>query len=537
MRRNGILMHISSLPSDYGIGTMGKAAYDFADYLEKAGQSVWQILPVNPTGFGDSPYASYSTYAGNPYFIDLDMLAEDGLLKKEEYAYRYWGDNPEHVEYEHLYNSRFPVLELAAKRFLENPPKDYAQFKKDNEEWLEDFALFEALKKKHQGKPWTDWEKPYCKYDSRLAKVWARELRKEMEPYKVWQYLFFKQWNSLKDYVNAKGIKIIGDMPIYCAMDSVDAWSHPEAFLIDEKGKPEFVAGYPPESKKDTGQLWGNPLYNWKQQKKDNYEWWVNRVRHLTNLYDILRIDHFIGFDSYYAIPAKTMDPADGKWEKGPGYDLFRVLKRELGNPEIIVEDLGRITPSVKQLLRDVGYPGMKILEFAFYDRNYETNPYLPYNINKDSVAYLGTHDNNTIQGWLDSLNYNDLQYVKEFVHSHSDNKEVIHWDLVRTLLGTPAETTILQAQDLKALGGWSQMNQPNTVGMNWTWRIKKGALDDENAAWVKNITSTYGRLPVKPKKEKKEEAEDKKVPAKTYSIDLGKEKETEKKKPDLKLK
>ena len=508
MRRNGILMHISSLPSDYGIGTLGKAAYDFADYLEDAGQSLWQILPINPTGFGDSPYASYSTYGGNPYFIDLDLLQKQGLLRKEEYANRYWGDNPEHVEYEHIYNNRFPVLEIAARRFLENPPEDYEDFKKENKEWLEDFALYLALKQKHGGKAWTDWDAPYNHYHPHLAKQWAASLQDEMEKYKVWQYLFFKQWKDLKEYVNDKGIQIVGDMPIYVAADSVDAWSHPEVFLIDEKGKPEFVAGYPPETKKDTGQLWGNPLYDWKQLKKENYAWWVNRVRHLTNLYDILRMDHFIGFDSYYAIPAKTMDPADGKWEKGPGYDLFKVLKKELDHPQIIVEDLGRITPSVKQLLKDVEYPGMKIMEFAFYDRSGEKNPYLPYNFEKNCVAYWGTHDNMPLQGWIDSLKQQDLEYVKEFVHSYSDNKEALHWDLIRTLLASPAETTILQAQDLKALGSWSWMNQPNTVGKNWTWRIKKDALDAENAAWVRKITETYARLPQKKEESDKDSAD-----------------------------
>lgn len=506
MRRNGILMHISSLPSPYGIGTMGKAAYDFVDYLKDAGQSVWQMLPLNPTGYGDSPYSAYSTFAGNPYFIDLDLLEKDGLLQKEEYQWIDWGDNPEHVDYGKLYTNRFPVLKKASDRFLSRYDAErekYERFKKQNQNWLDDYALFMALKEAHNGKAWVDWDLPYRIYDKEKARQWSREYAQEVEYWKTLQYFFFRQWKQLHDYASEKDIQLIGDLPFYMAPDSADVWANGELFYLNEKGLPAKVAGTPPDNpkdEKDLGQIWGNPVYNWPYHKKTEYAWWTERIRFLADLFDIVRLDHFLGFDAFYAIDTDAKDARKGKWMKGPGMDLFQAMKQNIREPEIIVEDLGRKTESFLQLMEDAGYPGMKILEYAFNNRDGEKSPYIPYNYEKNCVAYTGTHDNNTIQGWLKDTKQEDVEFAKEFMHSFSNNPETVHWDMIRTLLASPAATTILQAQDLKALGAWARMNQPGSAGGNWAWRIKPDALDAENAAWVRKITDTYGRLPLKKK-------------------------------------
>lgn len=503
-------MHISSLPSDYGIGTMGQAAYDFADYLKKSGQSLWQILPVNPTGFGDSPYSSYSSFAGNPYFIDLDLLEKDGLLQRDEYQWIDWGSNPEQVDYAKIYNGRYPVLRKAAERFLAHPSQDYEDFKKKQGKWLDDYALYMAIKNKHDGKSWLDWDDEYKVYSEKKVKEWAEEFKDEMEFWKALQYFFYKQWDQMHDYVKKQDIQIVGDVPFYMALDSADVWANPDLFLLDEDRNLAYVSGCAPSNpkdEKDEGQVWGNPLYNWPEHKKDDYAWWTERMKHAASLYDIIRLDHFQGFDEFYAVDAKTKDARKGKYLKGPGMELFETFEQNLDNPEIIVEDLGHLTPSLKKLLKDSGYPGMKILEYAFNDRMYEDSAYLPYNYEKNCVAYTGTHDNDTIQGWIENLeatNPGDLQYAKDFMHSYGNN-ETLGWDMIRTLLASPAATTILQAQDLKALGKWARMNQPATVGTNWAWRLAKGALDDENAKWVRHIVETYGRLP---KEKKDEEAE-----------------------------
>lgn len=316
MRKNGILLHVTSLPSPYGIGTLGKEAYEFVDFLKRTGQSIWQVLPLCPTGYGDSPYASYSTFAGNPYLIDLDTLAEDGLLKPAEYQNLDWGDDEEKVDFGRLYNERYSVLELAVNRFLENPDKEYEQFLLENQDWIEDYALFMALKDANKGKPWLEWAPEYRRYDKLKANTWKEEQKERMDYYKVMQYLFFKQWNKLRAYANKNGVEILGDLPIYVALDSVDAWSNPELFLLDKDGKPSAVAGCPPDGFSADGQLWGNPLYDWAYHKKTGYDWWIRRIEHLTNVYDILRIDHFRGFDSFYSIPYGAKTARKGEWLK-----------------------------------------------------------------------------------------------------------------------------------------------------------------------------------------------------------------------------
>lgn len=500
-------MHISSLPSDYGIGTLGKAAYDFVDDLKETGQSIWQILPVCPTGYGDSPYASYSTFAGNPYFIDLDMLKDDGLLKEEEYKDIDWGDNEEAVDYGKIYNNRFKVLDKAVERFLENPTQEYAQFCFDEQDWLEDFALFMALKEANGGKPWLEWDDEHRQYDPLKANHWKEVYQDRVEYFRVLQYLFYKQWKQLRKYANDNGVEIVGDLPIYVSLDSVDAWSHPELFALDEDGRPSMVAGCPPDGFSADGQLWGNPLYNWEYHQKTDFAWWINRIDHLIKMYNILRIDHFRGFDSYYAIPAKADSAREGQWLKGPGIELFKAMERKIGPQKIIAEDLGFLTPSVRELLKETGYPGMKILEFGFDSRDGSGSEYLPYNYPQNSYAYAGTHDNDTIQGWFKAIDEADAAYARNYMQAY--NPETYNWDMMREVVASPSDTAIVQMQDLLNLDSSARMNTPGKPFGNWTWRMKKNAFDRDMKAGLLYMTKLYGRYP-QPKKEEKEAEENK---------------------------
>lgn len=500
MRKNGVLMHLSSLPGDTGIGTMGKEAYEFVDFLEKSGQSLWQLLPVVPTSYGDSPYASYSTFAGNPYFIDLDMLAKQGYLKPEEYKDLNWGDDPENVDYGLIYETRFPVLRKAARRVLASQPEDYKTFVEANKDWLPDYALFMALKDANGGKPWLQWPEQMRNYTPENAAKLTQQYQEDVDFYMVLQYLFFEQWNKLRDYANGKGIEIIGDLPIYVALDSVDAWSHPELFQLDEDRTPTDVAGCPPDGFSADGQLWGNPLYDWEYHKKTGYAWWLRRIEYLTKLYNIVRIDHFRGFDSYYAIPYGATTARKGEWRKGPGMDLFDLVKEKYPDARIIAEDLGFLTDSVRQLLKDTGYPGMKILQFAFDSRDSSSNEYLPFNYPHNCIAYTGTHDNQTVKGWFESAPEESVAFAKEYLRSGSDDDAV--WDMLLELMDSPSDTTILTAQDLLELGDEARMNTPSTVGKNWKWRAKKGVFTDALAKKLKHYTAMYGRLPRKVEEE-----------------------------------
>lgn len=493
MRSNGILMHLSSLPSPHGIGSMGKPARDFADFLQAAGQAYWQLLPVCPTGYGDSPYQSFSTNAGNPYFIDLDDLKEDGLLEASEYEFIDWESGQEDVNYGALYEKRYPVLRKAVKRFMVNPAADYEAFCSENAFWLDDYALFMTLKNACGGKSWQEWE-PGLK--NRTPEAIAKALEEHAEEvtfWKVLQYLFFHQWKKLRKYVNDKGISIIGDLPIYVSLDGVDAWAHPELFQFDEELCPKEIAGVPPDGFSADGQLWGNPLYDWEYMAKDGYSWWIQRIKYLCSVYDVLRIDHFRGFDSYFAIPYGDTNAKRGQWRKGPGMDLFRAVEKAIGKQPIIAEDLGYLTDSVKQLLSESGFPGMKILEFAFDKRDGNSVEYLPWKYPVNCVAYTGTHDNDTCVGWMTSANREDIETAVECLGLTEE--EGYHWGMMRALWCTAAELTMVQMQDVLGLGSESRMNAPSTVGKNWRWRALPESYGSDLAMKLRHKMEIYGRL------------------------------------------
>lgn len=492
MRKSGVLMHISSLPTAYGIGTMGEEAYKFVEFLAKAGQSYWQILPVCPTSYGDSPYQSYSTFAGNPYFIDLDLLSQDGLLEKTEYAELDWGASTDKVDYGVLYEKRYPVLRLAAERFLEEPSADYDAFCKENAYWLEDYALFMAIKNQNGGSAWTDWPKAIRNHEEEALDRVRKNEQKEIAFWKVMQFLFFRQWSKLRTYANEKGVDIIGDLPFYVAFDSVDVWAHSELFQLDEERKPIGVAGCPPDGFSATGQLWGNPLFNWEVHEKENYRWWIQRIGYLCKVYNVLRIDHFRGFDSYYAIPYGDKDASGGAWQKGPGMKLFRAMEEAIGKQRIIAEDLGFMTDSVRKLLSDSGFPGMKVLEFGFDKREANHADYLPEQYAEHCVAYTGTHDNDTVQGWFQSAGAEDVEFAKAYLNCGAP--ENYHWDMMRALWKSKAELTIVQAQDILGLGSESRMNTPSTLGENWRWRAVPGAFTEELAEKLMGYMNEYHR-------------------------------------------
>lgn len=492
MRRNGMLLPISSLPSKYGIGSFSKEAYDFVDVLEKSGQKIWQILPLGPTGYGDSPYQSFSTFAGNPYFIDLDKLVEEGLLSKEECESYDWGSNEEFIDYKKIYLSRFEILRKAFNRSEIHSDIKFYEFCEENKKWLDDYALYMSIKDLLGGKSWIEWSEDIRTRQKEAMSKYKDELKDEILFYKYQQYLFNKQWKELKSYANEKGISIIGDIPIYVALDSADTWSNPELFQLDENSIPTAVAGCPPDSFSEIGQLWGNPLYRWDYHKSTGYKWWIERISYCFKLYDIVRIDHFRGFDEYYSIPYGSDNAIDGSWEKGPGLDLFQTLKSKLGELNIIAEDLGFLTPSVKQLLEDTAYPGMKILQFAFDSR--EESDYLPHNYSRNCVVYTGTHDNNTIKGWYKEISEVDKDMSIDYLNNKNTEEDEIHWDFICSAMRSVADTCIIPVQDFLGLGDEARINTPSTVGSNWCWRMKKGCFSDNLVKRIKNLTNIYGR-------------------------------------------
>ena len=399
MRTSGILLPVASLPSKYGIGAFSKEAYKFVDTLEKAGQSYWQILPLGPTGYGDSPYQSFSTFAGNPYFIDLEKLIKKGWITKDECKAYDFGDNTGYVDYEKIYNCRYEILRKAYERSRIADDADFQKFCKENKEWLDDYALYTEIKAANDGKSWSEWEDEYRLRDELALEKFAKENREGILFQKFMQYEFATQWGALKAYANEKGIEIIGDIPIYVAFDSADAWMNPELFEFDEDMNPIEVAGCPPDGFTADGQLWGNPIYDWEYHKKQNFAWWIRRIKHCEVLYDVVRIDHFRGFDEYYTIPYGMTNARIGKWKKGPGIALFKEVKKHVKNIEIIAEDLGYMTQAVRDLVAETGYPGMKVLQFAFGGGS--DNEYLPHNYTPNSVVYTGTHDNETLMQYL----------------------------------------------------------------------------------------------------------------------------------------
>lgn len=488
MRTSGVLLHISSLPSDYGIGTMGTEAYKFVDFLKTARQSMWQILPVGPTSYGDSPYQSFSTNAGNPYFIDLDLLYDEGLLKKNEYSSINWGSDIRRVDYEAIYNKRFKVLRKAFDRFKTGDMTAFNAFIQENENWISNYALFMSIKDANNGISWLEWDESLRKRDSHALWEFKSSHEDDVLFWEFLQFKFFEQWNALKQYANDAGISIVGDIPIYVALDSAEVWVYPDLFELDGNLIPIAVAGCPPDAFSLTGQLWGNPLYNWQRHKEFGYNWWIDRIRSATSLYDIVRIDHFRGFEGYYAIPYGHETAEHGEWRKGPGMDLFNAVSQELGSLPIIAEDLGFLTEDVHKLLKDSGFPGMKVLEFAFDPR--EESNYLPHTYTKNSVVYVGTHDNNTTLGWIDELDKPTLDFCKKYLDTDSD----ILWRMIKTAMSSVSDTAVIQMQDYLELGSEARMNIPSTLGGNWQWRMTKRDTTKKLAEKIADITRTYGR-------------------------------------------
>ena len=503
MRASGVLLPISSIPSEYGIGCFSKEAYEFVDQLVEGGQQYWQILPLGPTGFGDSPYQSFSTFAGNPYFIDLVTLIEEGLLTREECDSCDWGDSEDFVCYDKQYQSRFKLLRLAFERSGYEKDEAFAAFVEANRDWLDDYCFYMAIKNDQGGAGWTSWPKELKNRGKRAMKKIEADLAEEINFYRYQQYLFDKQWSKLKAYANENEIKIIGDVPIYVAFDSADAWANPKLFQFDKDITPKAVAGCPPDAFSKTGQLWGNPLYNWKHHKKTDYAWWIARMKHSLTRYDVVRIDHFRGFDEYYAIPYGDEDAKNGKWEKGPGMDLFNALKKEIENLNVIAEDLGLLTDSVLELLEESGFPGMKVLQFAF-DKT-ENSAYLPYKYNKNCVVYTGTHDNETTKGWLEGLTGHDNTFVREYINCYDKPVNECVWTLIRTAMASPADLAIIPIQDYLCLGNEARINAPSTLGKNWQWRMRKNQISEITLYNMNELTRIYGRKAPKPEAEEDE--------------------------------
>ena len=495
MRASGILLPISSLPSKYGIGCFSESAYQFVDQLKEAGQKYWQILPLGPTSYGDSPYQSFSTFAGNPYFISLEELIEEGTLTKQECDQADFGKDERHVDYGKLYKARFPLLRKAYMRskISENP--EFHRFMEENGYWVRDYAIFMAVKAFFGGKSWDQWPEDIRKRWGYAMDYYQRELYYEIEFYEYVQFVFLKQWNRLKEYAHQNGVQIIGDIPIYVAYDSADTWANPELFQLDEENLPSAVAGCPPDGFAADGQLWGNPLYRWEYHRQTGYAWWVSRLAYCYQLYDIVRIDHFRGFDEYFSIPYGDKTAHNGHWEKGPGIELFWRVKECLGEKEVIAEDLGYVTDSVRQLVRDTGYPGMKVLEFAFDSRDTgSANDYLPHNYPENSVVYTGTHDNETLTGWFEGILPQERQMVRNYLNNHRDSDKEIYWDMICTAMQSVSKLCVIPIQDYLGYGNEARMNQPSTLGENWKWRLKKGELSEELIQKIKNITMWYGR-------------------------------------------
>ena len=489
-RASGVLMHISSLPGNTGIGTLGKYAYQFVDYLKKYGQTYWQMLPICPTSYGDSPYQSFSTFAGNPYFIDFEKLEADGLLSRSDWENVNWGDNKNYVDYGLLYVERHKVFAKIQENFNKNIPADFEKYCADNSFWLDDYALFMAIKDAHNGASFSTWESDIKVRQPGAVVNWSERCAKRVQYYKILQYLFYKQWYELKKYANDNGIKIVGDIPIYVAADSSDVWTNPKQFALKGDLTPIEVAGCPPDAFSADGQLWGNPVYDWEYHKQTGYAWWKKRISECLKIYDVIRIDHFRGFDEYYCIPFGSPNAKNGQWRKGPGASLFNEIRKEFGDINIIAEDLGFLTPTVIQMLKDVGFPGMKVLQFAFDSR--EESDYIPHRYGHNSVVYTGTHDNDTILGWCKSAGADDVAFAKKYLRANSDDE--LRQEMMISALSCVANTCILCMQDLIGLDGSARMNIPSTVGNNWKWRASEDQITDKQFEFLGYYTRLYGR-------------------------------------------
>lgn len=491
MRESGILMHITSLPGPYGVGTLGAQAYQFIDFLRQSGQSSWQLLPLTPTGYGDSPYQSCSTFAGNHYLIDLERLIEQGLLERREVEAIHWCDSETRADFGLLYHSRLNVLRRAFARFQDSDG-GFARFRAKNEDWLPDFALFMALKDANGGKPWYQWPEgeKFRRPDTLDSRTAA--LAEDIRFYSFVQYLFYSQWNDLRSYAHRNGVRIIGDVPIYVPYDSVEVWKNPELFQLDEALTPLVVAGCPPDAFTQDGQLWGNPIYRWDVMAADGFAWWLRRLAAAGGWYDVVRVDHFRGFEAYWAVPYGDPTARGGQWVKGPGMAFVNAVKTGLPGLEMIAEDLGYLTPEVLKLRSDSGFPGMKVLQFAFDSR--EPSDYLPHNYIPNTVCYTGTHDNMTTRQWFDTASPEAVEYATEYMGLSPE--EGLVWGVIRTAMASVSRLCVVPMQDYLDLGGDARMNFPGTTGSaNWTWRMEPGKWEPKLADRIRRLTALYGRL------------------------------------------
>lgn len=490
-RSAGILMPISSLPSPYGIGTLGREAYAFVDFVKECRHSYWQVLPLGPTSFGDSPYQGFSAFAGNPYFVDLEMLMEEGLLERDYVSSFDWGYDEANVAYDKIYNARFTVLHKAYTNSKSRLDADLVIFKQENAFWLKDYALFMACKQYHHGADWGNWDEDIRLRKPEAVEKFTKELVDDIEFYEFIQYKFFTQWKKLKKYANDKGIEIIGDIPIYMAYDSVDVWANAKQFLLDKDGRPTLVAGVPPDAFTELGQKWGNPIYDWEKMEKDDFGWWKRRMAAMAKMYDVIRIDHFLGVVKYYTIPAEDPDARQGKYFEGPGKKLTDAFNSVIGDSKIIAEDLGVSIPAATKLLEDNGYPGMKVIEFAFGgDRK---NEHLPYNYKTSNlVVYGGTHDNETLMGYFNARNDWELGYAYDYLDTRDKWRMVDQ--VFRLAYGSVANLVIFQVQDILKLGNEARMNFPSTQGCNWKWRLRRGQLGQQQINDMRYLASVFGR-------------------------------------------
>jgi 4-alpha-glucanotransferase len=503
-RASGVLLHPTSLPGRYGIGDLGQVAYDFVDFLAASRQSLWQVLPLGPTGYGDSPYQCFSAFAGNPLLVSLDDIAEDGLLEAADLANV--PDFPaERIDYGPVIEFKSRLLRQAYENCCDHPPEnirnEFSAFCSQAESWLNDYAMYRAIKDAHGGQEWTKWE-PYLRdRENNALHFFGENHQREIEAHKFYQFLFFRQWLKLATYANSRGIEIIGDVPIFVAHDSADVWAHRHLFYLDEEGCPTSVAGVPPDYFSETGQLWGNPLYRWDVMQKDGYQWWIDRIRATLSTVDLVRLDHFRGFEKYWAVPAGEKTAINGQWEEGPGDSLFKAIGHALGRLPIIAEDLGFITPEVRALRERFGFPGMRILQFAF-GTDPQSDEFKPYSFDRNSVVYTGTHDNETIVGWFTTEGVGDstrsqaeVDEERKFVLNYlgSDGRE-IHWDFIRLALSSVANTAIIPLQDVLGTGNEGRMNVPSRESGNWGWRYQAGALTPQLAERLAKMTSLYGR-------------------------------------------
>ena len=498
-RRAGVLLSVTSLPGKYGIGSFSKSAYDFVDWLAEAGQSYWQILPLGPTSYGesgDSPYQAYSAFAGNPYLISLEALVEEGVLTQAECDAADFGDREERVDFDRLHESRFALLHLAYERSDISHNPAYQRFLQENGWWLSDYALFMAVKSFFGGAPYQEWPQDIRMHWGFALDYYRRELYFDVEFQQYMQFKFFEQWKKLRAYANSRHIRIVGDMPIYVSPDSADVWAHSELFQMDADGRPEAIAGCPPDAFSATGQIWKNPLYRWEAHRHSGFSWWMSRIWQSFEMYDVVRIDHFRGFDEYYSIPNGSESALNGHWEKGPGMELFRAMQQNLGPREVIAEDLGLMTETVRQLVRESGFPNMKVLQFAFDvgDKG-AANDYLPHNYDRNCVVYTGTHDNETIAGWFAGLSQAEKKLVRDYLCVPDASDREMPVILIAAAMRSCAQTCIIPVQDYLGLGNDCRMNQPSTVGENWRWRLRPGQLTQEAGALARELTMRYGRM------------------------------------------